>query len=143
MCKLGNTRPLPGHSSIGSINTRNKLHSGVHPPTTESNKGGSVSVIWQNQARRLPEVHPEYSATASGRGSNGRRASSLLVRLVQGEVRWEAPDHSQSVLPQNWGRTEQNLTVICMVLKAKANNRRKILALHRDVFRGPSSDQVT
>ncbi|GFW28286.1 hypothetical protein TNCV_4639531 [Trichonephila clavipes] len=72
MLGLGNTRPLPGHSSIGSINTLKKLHPGVPPPTTESNKGGSVPVIWQNQARRLPEVHPEHSATASGRGSNGR-----------------------------------------------------------------------
>ncbi|GFU76179.1 hypothetical protein TNCV_1233301 [Trichonephila clavipes] len=38
---------------------------------TESNRGGSVPVIWQNQARRLSGVHPEYSATASVRGSNG------------------------------------------------------------------------
>ncbi|GFW25073.1 uncharacterized protein TNCV_3155761 [Trichonephila clavipes] len=47
MLRLGKTRPLPGHSSIGSINTRKKLHPGVPPPTTESNKGGSVPVIWQ------------------------------------------------------------------------------------------------
>ncbi|GFV09641.1 hypothetical protein TNCV_2937521 [Trichonephila clavipes] len=40
-------RPLPGHSSIGSINTRTELHPGVPPPTTESNKGGSVPVDWQ------------------------------------------------------------------------------------------------
>ncbi|GFT51000.1 hypothetical protein TNCV_2585961 [Trichonephila clavipes] len=59
MCKLSKTRPLTGHSSIGSINTCRKLHPGVPPLTTESNKGGSVPVIWQNQARRLPEVHPE------------------------------------------------------------------------------------
>ncbi|GFX53841.1 retrovirus-related Pol polyprotein from transposon 412 [Trichonephila clavipes] len=71
MCRLDNTRPLPGHSIFGSINTRRKLHPGAPPPTMESNKGGSVPVIWQNQARHLPEVHPEYSATASGRGSNG------------------------------------------------------------------------
>ncbi|GFV22324.1 transposable element Tc3 transposase [Trichonephila clavipes] len=67
--RMGNTRPLPGNSSIGFINTCKNLHSGVHPPTTESN---SVPVIWQNQARLLPEVHPEHSATASGRGSNGK-----------------------------------------------------------------------
>ncbi|GFV38950.1 hypothetical protein TNCV_965161 [Trichonephila clavipes] len=57
---------------FGSISMRKKLHPGVPPPTTESNKGGSVPVIWQNQARRLPGVHPEYSTTASGRGSNGK-----------------------------------------------------------------------
>ncbi|GFS65364.1 hypothetical protein TNCV_2451751 [Trichonephila clavipes] len=66
MFKLGKMRPLPGHSSIGSISTRKKLHPGVPPPTTESNKGGSVPAIWQNQARRLLGVHPEYSDTASG-----------------------------------------------------------------------------
>ncbi|GFW20863.1 hypothetical protein TNCV_1050841 [Trichonephila clavipes] len=66
MVRLGNTRPLPWHSSIGSIYTRKKLHPGVAPLTTESNKGGSVPVIGQNQARRLPGVHPEHSATASG-----------------------------------------------------------------------------
>ncbi|GFX31299.1 hypothetical protein TNCV_2061181 [Trichonephila clavipes] len=58
-------------------------------------------------------------------------------RLVEGEARWEAPDHPQSVLPQNWGGTEQNRTVSCMVLKAKANDRRKNKALSRDEFLGP------
>ncbi|GFY33339.1 hypothetical protein TNCV_1897911 [Trichonephila clavipes] len=83
MCRLGNTRPLPGHISIGSINTRKNLHPGVSPPTTESNKGGSVPVIWQNQARRLPEVHPDYNATASGRGSNGKIAKDQrTVKIV-------------------------------------------------------------
>ncbi|GFT84382.1 hypothetical protein TNCV_1610141 [Trichonephila clavipes] len=59
---------------------KKKLHPGVPPPTTECNKGGSVPVIWQNQARRLPGVHPECSDTASGWGSNGRLtgAGSLL-----------------------------------------------------------------
>ncbi|GFY12317.1 hypothetical protein TNCV_284201 [Trichonephila clavipes] len=44
---------------------KKKLHPGMPPPTTEFNKGGSVPVIWQNQARRLPGVHQEYSNTAS------------------------------------------------------------------------------
>ncbi|GFV39291.1 hypothetical protein TNCV_1229931 [Trichonephila clavipes] len=43
-------------------------------------------------------------------------------------------DHPQGVLPQNWGETKQNRTVTCMVLKAKANDRRKNLALRRDKF---------
>ncbi|GFV27396.1 uncharacterized protein TNCV_3795911 [Trichonephila clavipes] len=34
------------------------------------------------------------------------------------------PDHPQDVLSENWGVTEQNRNLICMVLKAKANNRR-------------------
>ncbi|GFW60510.1 hypothetical protein TNCV_568581 [Trichonephila clavipes] len=45
--------------------------------------------------------------------------------------------HPQGVLPQNWSGTEKNRTVTCMVLKSKANNRRKNLALSRDEFRGP------
>ncbi|GFX45780.1 uncharacterized protein TNCV_934191 [Trichonephila clavipes] len=53
MYRLGNTRPLPWHSSIGSIYTRKKLHPGVPPPTTESNKGGSVPVIWQKPGMAL------------------------------------------------------------------------------------------
>ncbi|GFV11681.1 uncharacterized protein TNCV_976701 [Trichonephila clavipes] len=33
---------------------------------------------------------------------NSRQAASPLVRLVEGEERWETPDHSRGVLPQNW-----------------------------------------
>ncbi|GFV71087.1 hypothetical protein TNCV_1662441 [Trichonephila clavipes] len=35
------------------------------------------------------------------------------------------PGQPQGLLPLNWGGTEQNRTVTCMVLKAKANDRRK------------------
>ncbi|GFY08772.1 hypothetical protein TNCV_4659651 [Trichonephila clavipes] len=37
---------------------------------------------------------------------NNHQAASPFVRLVEGEERWEAPDHSPGVLPQNWGGTE-------------------------------------
>ncbi|GFW56814.1 uncharacterized protein TNCV_160441 [Trichonephila clavipes] len=37
---------------------------------------------------------------------NNRRAASPLVWLVEGEERWEASDHPQSVLPLNWGGIE-------------------------------------
>ncbi|GFX16375.1 uncharacterized protein TNCV_32491 [Trichonephila clavipes] len=47
---------------------------------------------------------------------NSRRATSPLVWLVEGEERWEASDIPQSVLPLNWGGTEPNRTVTCMVL---------------------------
>ncbi|GFX60105.1 RNase H domain-containing protein [Trichonephila clavipes] len=36
---------------------------------------------------------------------------------MEGEERWEAPDFSQGVLPQNWNGNEKNCTVTCMVLK--------------------------
>ncbi|GFV68891.1 uncharacterized protein TNCV_1985551 [Trichonephila clavipes] len=34
---------------------------------------------------------------------NSRRTASPLVRLVEGDDRWEASDRPQSVLPLNWG----------------------------------------
>ncbi|GFT54728.1 hypothetical protein TNCV_5001101 [Trichonephila clavipes] len=49
---------------------------------------------------------------------NSRRAASPLVWLVEAEERWEVLGHTL-----NWGETEQNCTVTCMVLKAKANDR--------------------
>ncbi|GFV73092.1 uncharacterized protein TNCV_299291 [Trichonephila clavipes] len=67
---------------------------------------------------------------------NSRRVASPLVRLMEGEERWEAPDLPQGVLPLNWGETERNRYVTCMVLKATANDRRN-LALCHDEFRGP------
>ncbi|GFV65070.1 uncharacterized protein TNCV_4671011 [Trichonephila clavipes] len=73
---------------------------------------------------------------------NSRRIASPLVRLMEGEERWEAFDHPQSVFPLNWGGTGSNRIVICRVLKAKTNERRKILALSHDEFRGPQSDYV-
>ncbi|GFW52696.1 hypothetical protein TNCV_2392761 [Trichonephila clavipes] len=52
------------------------------------------------------------------------RTASSLMRLVEGEERWESPDHPHDVLPQNWGLIEQNHIVACVVLKATANDRR-------------------
>ncbi|GFU69863.1 hypothetical protein TNCV_112821 [Trichonephila clavipes] len=50
---------------------------------------------------------------------NSRRAASPLVWLMEGEDKWEALA-PQGFLPLNWGGTEQNRTVTCMVLKAKS-----------------------
>ncbi|GFT43141.1 uncharacterized protein TNCV_5119921 [Trichonephila clavipes] len=69
---------------------------------------------------------------------NSRRAASPLVRLVEGEERWEASDHPRCVLPLNWGGIKPNRTVTCMVLKATANDRRHLTRCH-DEFRGPRS----
>ncbi|GFV32703.1 hypothetical protein TNCV_3890621 [Trichonephila clavipes] len=52
---------------------------------------------------------------------NSLRATSPLVWLVEGKERWEA----SSFLPLNRGGIKSNCTVTCMVLKAKANDRRK------------------
>ncbi|GFT42551.1 transposable element Tcb2 transposase [Trichonephila clavipes] len=40
-----------------------------------------------------------------GGALNSRRATSLLVRLVEGQERWDIPD-PQNVLSQNWDGTE-------------------------------------
>ncbi|GFU42799.1 uncharacterized protein TNCV_3139841 [Trichonephila clavipes] len=53
---------------------------------------------------------------------NSRRAARPHVRLVEGEERWETSGHPQGFLPLNWGGTEQNRTVTCVVLKTKAND---------------------
>ncbi|GFV15615.1 uncharacterized protein TNCV_4836411 [Trichonephila clavipes] len=71
---------------------------------------------------------------------NSRRAASPLVWWVEGEERWEAPGHPQCFLPLNWDGTEQNRSVTCMVLKAKANERRKNFSRHE--FQWPRSDFV-
>ncbi|GFX95417.1 uncharacterized protein TNCV_3684691 [Trichonephila clavipes] len=62
---------------------------------------------------------------------NSRRATCPLVRLVEGEERWEDTDHPQGVLPQNWSGTEPNRTVPCMLLKATANDNRTTSPLPR------------
>ncbi|GFW83580.1 hypothetical protein TNCV_2204291 [Trichonephila clavipes] len=53
---------------------------------------------------------------------SSRRATRPLVRLMEGEERLEASDHSQGILTQNWKVTERNRTVTCMELKATGND---------------------
>ncbi|GFU57107.1 uncharacterized protein TNCV_1779701 [Trichonephila clavipes] len=79
-----------------------------------------------------------YSTFGAWGTLNSRRAETPLMRLVDGEERWEASDHPQSVVPLNWGGTEPNRTVSCMVLKATDNDRRHLSLCH-DEFRGPQS----
>ncbi|GFU46605.1 hypothetical protein TNCV_1546241 [Trichonephila clavipes] len=73
-----------------------------------------------------------YSAFAAWGTLNRRRAANPHLRLIK--ERWEALDYHQGVLSK-LGGTEPNRTVSCMVLKAKANDRRKNLALRRDELR--------
>ncbi|GFX61382.1 uncharacterized protein TNCV_4894261 [Trichonephila clavipes] len=76
-----------------------------------------------------------YSAFTTWGSLNSRRAASPLLRLVEGEERWEAPDPLQGILPLNWGKTERNHSVPCLVIKATDNDRRH-LALCYEEFRG-------
>ncbi|GFX90829.1 uncharacterized protein TNCV_3166601 [Trichonephila clavipes] len=73
-----------------------------------------------------------------GGSLNSRRAASLLVRLMEGDERWEGPGHHQGFLLLNWGGTEQNRTVTCMVLKAKANDMRVQSEVIPPMFKSPS-----
>ncbi|GFW80422.1 uncharacterized protein TNCV_2945541 [Trichonephila clavipes] len=68
---------------------------------------------------------------------NSRRAANPLMRLVEGEERWEAPDPPGD-LPQNWGENEPNRIVTCMVLKATDNDKCH-LTFCLEEFRGPRS----
>ncbi|GFW96811.1 cullin-4A [Trichonephila clavipes] len=75
---------------------------------------------------------------------NSLRAVSSLMRLVEVEERWEAPDNLHVVLPQNWGENELNRSVTCRVFKATDNDRRHLTLCH-DEFPGPNlafADQV-
>ncbi|GFT26438.1 cullin-4A [Trichonephila clavipes] len=74
--------------------------------------------------------------SSHGSTLNSRRTTSPLVRLVKGEDRWDAPDQPQGVLPLNWGETELNRSVICMVLKTTANDRHPLALSHAE-FHGP------
>ncbi|GFW88437.1 hypothetical protein TNCV_3552071 [Trichonephila clavipes] len=60
---------------------------------------------------------------------NSRRASNPLVRLMEGEERWEAPDPLR-VFSLKIGMESS------MLLKAKVNDKRKNLALRLNEFRG-------
>ncbi|GFX16567.1 uncharacterized protein TNCV_23381 [Trichonephila clavipes] len=57
-----------------------------------------------------------------------------LVRLVEGEERWEAPA-PKGVLPKSWNGTELSHSVTCVVLKTTANCWRHLTLCHNEVRR--------
>ncbi|GFV46734.1 uncharacterized protein TNCV_1881931 [Trichonephila clavipes] len=89
------------------------------------------------KSRRRHGCLQMYSTFVAWGTLNSRQATSPLVRLMEGEERWEYSDHPRVLSLKIWGGTDQNRTVTLMVLKAKANDRRKILALSRNEFHGP------
>ncbi|GFV46410.1 hypothetical protein TNCV_3232991 [Trichonephila clavipes] len=93
---------------------QNKLEDNAQKDHTNSSFYISSYLIRQN---RVSNKANTYTGCPRIIGTN--------LRLVKGEERWEALDHPQGVLPQNWGGTEQNRTVSCMELKAKVNDKRK------------------
>ncbi|GFX96877.1 uncharacterized protein TNCV_1996091 [Trichonephila clavipes] len=69
------------------------------------------------------------------------RTASSLERLVEGEERWEAPDHPKGIFCQIWDRNVSKRIVTCMVLKDMAKLRLQAykLAICHDEFHGPRS----
>ncbi|GFV95002.1 uncharacterized protein TNCV_1030001 [Trichonephila clavipes] len=67
---------------------------------------------------------------------NSRRAASPLARLVVGVGRWEAPDHTQGVLSQNWDGTSKVVLSLAWCSKLRLTMD-VYLALCHDEFRGP------
>ncbi|GFX93874.1 cullin-4A [Trichonephila clavipes] len=105
----------------------------IPPTSVETQRAFSAAGLLAKKLRtRLSDKMPSLQ----GGTLNSRRAGSPLARLAKGEKRWEAPDHPQGILPQNWVEAELNHSVTSMVLKATANDRRH-LALCNDEFRGP------
>ncbi|GFU66132.1 transposable element Tc3 transposase [Trichonephila clavipes] len=100
-----------------------------HPPSFVTELKRALQETWNRLSPQL--IH---HLIATGGTLSSCRSVSPLMRLVEGEERWKAPEHPQGVLPQNWGKIEQNRTVTCMELKDKANDRRKYLALRRYEF---------
>ncbi|GFY04231.1 hypothetical protein TNCV_1200091 [Trichonephila clavipes] len=93
----------------------------------------------EQECRPSSRVVGDADSCALGPGLESRRKHGCGWK---GRREAGGPGHPQSVLPQNWGGSEPDRTATCIVLKAKANDRRKILALSRDEFRRPRSDSV-
>ncbi|GFV64278.1 uncharacterized protein TNCV_1150911 [Trichonephila clavipes] len=97
------------------------------------NYGGKGLMVWEGIMLddRTP-LHDFERGSVIGVSQN-----SLSLPLCLFVSVWEAIDHPQGIHPENWVETEQNRFVTYMVLKAKANDRRKNLTPSFDEFHGP------
>ncbi|GFU00298.1 uncharacterized protein TNCV_4258571 [Trichonephila clavipes] len=64
--------------------TRNKLHPGVPPPTTNSTREALCRSTDIGQAQCLPGIHPGYSTTASGLAAYQCRSAACLALSSRG-----------------------------------------------------------
>ncbi|GFS61372.1 uncharacterized protein TNCV_3105551 [Trichonephila clavipes] len=72
-----------------------------------------------------------------GGALNSRRAASPLVRLVEGEERWKAPDPPLKVFSLKIGMDPSKIVLSpAWCLKLRLTTGVRILALSRDEFRG-------
>ncbi|GFV38002.1 uncharacterized protein TNCV_3626221 [Trichonephila clavipes] len=81
--------------SVSAQTVRNVLHSASLKARTPRKKPYINEV---NRKRRLEFAMKYKMPSRHGGTLNSRRAASPLVRLVEGEERWEAPDHPQRAL---------------------------------------------
>ncbi|GFX90379.1 uncharacterized protein TNCV_5067661 [Trichonephila clavipes] len=111
--------------------------SNKHSRWSDSSPGNTLIPPQSQKTSSMSFLQNGNLAFLDGRCTlNSRLATSSLGRLVKGEEWWEAHDHPQGALPQNWVGNELNHSVTCMVLKTTANVRHH-LALCHDEFRGP------
>ncbi|GFV06853.1 uncharacterized protein TNCV_1962741 [Trichonephila clavipes] len=97
-----------------------------------------IQSLFESMSRRVGHRHigmfcRSYGILRHGGTLNRRRAASPLVRLVERKERWKTPDHPQGVIPQNWGETELNHSVTCMMPKSTTNDGRPLALCHDDI----------
>ncbi|GFV41915.1 uncharacterized protein TNCV_4140221 [Trichonephila clavipes] len=109
---------------------------GNHPSSIEVSEADCCAVGPGFKPREDMVVCKCIVLSWQGGTLNSRGAARPLVMLVVREERWEAFDLFQGNFTQNWGNTEPNRYVTCMVLKYTANDNRH-LARYHDEFRGP------
>ncbi|GFX56177.1 hypothetical protein TNCV_3062631 [Trichonephila clavipes] len=92
--------------------------------------------MWPKEER--PPIRREREVPSfDGLGLNpgeGMNVCKCIVPSRHGDT-LNRPLLSPGCSSQNWDRTEQNRAITYMVLKAKANDRRKNLAVCQDEFR--------
>ncbi|GFW39290.1 peroxidasin-like protein [Trichonephila clavipes] len=124
-------RASPKHDTVGSMQI-SETHFHPEPLYNEGTLDQVLLGMTNQNAQSMDEFitremnnnlldDAEERPVRHGGTLNSRRAASPLVRLVKGK---------------NWGETELNRSVTCMVFKATANDKRH-LALCHDEFRGP------
>ncbi|GFW29952.1 PC4 domain-containing protein [Trichonephila clavipes] len=103
--------PLQFHAEIGQVEIGSVA---IYHPFGEFRRANSFCHQYGAQGldqRQAVPLRIAPHATCGKRAIGCRPLLYLLVRLVEGEDRWEASDHLQGVLFLNWGGTKPHRTV--------------------------------
>ncbi|GFX86833.1 hypothetical protein TNCV_3751061 [Trichonephila clavipes] len=116
-----------------------------HPIVIDDFEIGAGKIFPHNVGFRAFQWRKDVSPSIVPSGNFAEEKSYMSLYGAQGQRQaYLCPCHdefrSYYFYLRQQGGTEQNRAVTCMVLKAKANDRRKNLVLHRDEFHGPCSD---